>query len=64
MSLPFDRVFQGDIVTTTEILRDGWIAVRGQTIAGIGQKVPPPALECAVADTLQLVDDVLLSTKA
>ncbi len=45
MSLPFDRVFLGDIVTTSEILRNGWIAVRGETIAGIGQGAPPPAAE-------------------
>ncbi len=45
MSLPFDRVFVGDVVTTTEITRNGWIAVRGETIAGLGQGAPPPAAE-------------------
>ena len=43
MSLPFDRVFLGDIVTGNEILSDGYVAVRGETIAAIGQGAPPPA---------------------
>ena len=43
MSVPFDHVFLGDIVTGTEILRDGYVAVRGETIAAIGQGIPPPA---------------------
>ena len=45
MSLPFDRVFLGDIVTGSEILRDGYVAVRGEIIAAIGQGAPPPAGE-------------------
>ncbi len=43
MSVPFDHVFLGDIVTGTEILRDGYVAVRGETIAAIGQGIPPLA---------------------
>lgn len=45
MSEPFLRVFLGDIVTPERILRAGWIATRGQTIAAIGQGAPPPAQE-------------------
>ena len=45
MSEPFDRVFIGDIVTSTEILRQGYVAVRGETIAAIGVGTPPPAGE-------------------
>lgn len=45
MSEPFDRVFLGDVVTSGEILRDGYVAVRGEVIAAIGQGVPPPAGE-------------------
>jgi len=45
MSEPFDRVFLGDIVTATEILRQGYVAVRGETIAAIGIGTPPPAGE-------------------
>ena len=45
MSEPFDRVFIGDIVTSTEILRLGYVAVRGETIAAIGVGTPPPAGE-------------------
>jgi allantoinase len=44
-SQPFDRVFTGDIVTATEILRGGYVALRGETIAAIGQGMPPPARE-------------------
>ena len=35
----------GTVITTDAILRDGYVAVRGETIAAIGQGVPPPALE-------------------
>ncbi len=45
MSAPFDRVFLGDLVTTAEVLRDGWIAARGEVIGAIGQGTPPPAQE-------------------
>ena len=45
MSLPFDRVFLGDIVTGGDLLRDGYVAVRGETIAAIGQGTPPPSGE-------------------
>ena len=45
MSAPFDRVILGDVVTTDTILRRGYVAVRGETIAAIGQGEPPPAAE-------------------
>jgi len=43
MSEAFARVFRGDIVTGTEILRDGWIAERAGRIAAIGVGAAPPA---------------------
>ena len=45
MSQPFDRVFLGDIVTAADILPRGYVAVRGEMIAAIGQGAPPPAAE-------------------
>jgi len=42
---PFDRVFLGDIVTSSQVLRDGYVAVRGEAIAALGQGEPPPAAE-------------------
>jgi allantoinase len=45
VSAPFDRVIQGTVVTTDAIMRDGFIAVRGEIIAAIGQGAPPPATE-------------------
>jgi allantoinase len=45
MSQPFDRVFMGDVVVADTILRRGWVAARGETIAAIGQGAPPPAGE-------------------
>jgi allantoinase len=45
VSVPFDRVIIGDVVTTETILRGGYVAIRGETIAAIGQGVPPPAAE-------------------
>ena len=43
MTTPFDRVVLGDIVTSSEIIRAGYVAIRGQTIAAIGTGAPPPA---------------------
>ena len=45
MSAPFDRVIIGTVVTSDAILDDGYVAVRGETIAAIGQGTPPPAAE-------------------
>jgi len=45
VSIPFERVILGDLVTTDRVLRDGYVAVRGETIAAIGQGAPPPATE-------------------
>ncbi|MBW4090820.1 MAG: dihydroorotase family protein [Proteobacteria bacterium] len=45
MSTPFDCVLRGDVVTTETILRDGYVALRGEIIAAIGQGEPPPAGE-------------------
>ena len=45
MSLPFDRVFIGHIATPAGLVPDAYIAVRGETIAAIGQGEPPPAAE-------------------
>ncbi|HYF07682.1 MAG TPA: amidohydrolase family protein [Acetobacteraceae bacterium] len=44
---PFDRVIRGDIVLSDRVIRDGYVAVRGETIAAIGEGVPPPAAEIA-----------------
>ena len=40
---PFDRVIRGDIVLSERVLRDGYVAIRGETIAAIGEGAPPPA---------------------
>ena len=45
MSHAFDRVIIGDLVGTDRVLRDGYVAVRGESIAAIGQGAPPPAAE-------------------
>jgi allantoinase len=39
----FDSVIIGDLVGTDRVLRDGYVAVRGDIIAAIGQGAPPPA---------------------
>jgi allantoinase len=41
----FDRLIIGDLVGTDRVLRDGYVAVRGETIAAIGQGAAPPANE-------------------
>ncbi|MBV8914459.1 MAG: allantoinase, partial [Acetobacteraceae bacterium] len=45
MTSPFDRVFLGDVVAAAGLFRDGYVAVRGETVAAIGQGEPPPANE-------------------
>ncbi|MBV8458061.1 MAG: amidohydrolase family protein [Acetobacteraceae bacterium] len=45
MSQPFERVIIGDVVGTDNILRDGYVAVRGETIAAVGAGAAPPADE-------------------
>lgn len=47
MSVPFDRVIIGDVVTSDTIIPGGYVAVRGEMIAAIGEGVPPPARETA-----------------
>jgi len=43
VSAPFDRIILGDVVTGAGVLNDAYVAVRGETIAAIGQGEPPPA---------------------
>lgn len=45
MSTPFDRVITGTIVTADAIIPEGYVAIRGETIAAIGRGLPPPAGE-------------------
>jgi len=45
VSQPFDRVFLGDLVTTSGIIAGGYVAARGDVIGAIGQGTPPPAQE-------------------
>jgi allantoinase len=45
MSAPFDCVIIGDVVTSDTIIPGGYVAVRGETIAAIGEGVPPTASE-------------------
>ena len=47
-SAPFDRVILGDLVLPDGVLPGGWVAIRGEVIAGLGKGVPPPA--AAIAD--------------
>ena len=45
MSAPFDRVILGEVVTSDARIPHGYVAVRGETIAAIGEGAPPPATE-------------------
>jgi allantoinase len=40
---PYDLVLLGDVVVPDRVVRGGYVAVRGGTIAAIGEGVPPPA---------------------
>jgi allantoinase len=39
----FDRVYLGDVVTASEIIKSGFVAIAGERIAAVGQGEPPPA---------------------
>jgi len=43
VSVPYDRVIIGEVVTSDTVIPDGYIAVRGEKIAAIGEGSPPPA---------------------
>ena len=45
MPSPFDRVILGNLVLPDRVLRDGYVAIRGETIAAIGEGAPPTAAE-------------------
>ncbi len=45
MTTPYDRVFLGDLIAAAGLFRDGYIAIRGETVAAIGQGEPPPAAD-------------------
>ena len=45
MSTPFDRVITGTVVTANTIVDYGYVAIRGETIAAIGEGALPPAVE-------------------
>ncbi|NKC33647.1 dihydroorotase [Falsiroseomonas selenitidurans] len=45
---PFDLVLRGAVVLSDRVLAEGYVAIRGETIAAIGEGVPPPSK--AVAD--------------
>ena len=42
---PYDRVILGDLVTPDAVIPDGYVAIRGESIAALGQGTPPPAAE-------------------
>ena len=48
MPQPFDRVIRGDLVLPDNVLADGYVAVRREAIAAVGQGEPPEA--AVVAD--------------
>ncbi|NKE45645.1 dihydroorotase family protein [Roseomonas frigidaquae] len=45
---PFDLVLRGAVVLSDRVLADGYVGIRGETIAAIGEGLPPPSK--AVAD--------------
>jgi allantoinase len=45
---PFDLVLIGDVVLSDRVVAGGYVAVRGETVAAIGEGAPPPAK--AIAD--------------
>jgi allantoinase len=44
---PYDLVLLGDVVLSDRVVAGGYVAVRGEAIAAIGEGTPPPALRLA-----------------
>ena len=44
---PFDLVILGDLVLPDAVLPGGYVAVRGESVAAVGQGTPPPAASVA-----------------
>jgi allantoinase len=42
-SAPYDLVITGDVVLADRVIAGGYVAIRGETIAAIGEGAPPPA---------------------
>ena len=55
MSMPFDRVVRGTVVTTDGIVPRGFVAISGETIAAVGSGEPPPA-----NDTVDHGEDLIM----
>ena len=47
---PFDLVLTGDVVLADRVIAGGYVAMRGETIAAIGEGTPPPAKQVARHD--------------
>ena len=47
---PFDLVLTGDVVLSDRVVPGGYVAIRGETIAAIGEGAPPPAKAIAKHD--------------
>ncbi len=47
---PFDLVLTGDLVLSDHVVAGGYVAVRGGTVAAIGEGAPPPAKAIARHD--------------
>lgn len=47
---PFDLVLTGDVVLSDRVVPGGYVAIRGETIAAIGEGAPPPAKAIARHD--------------
>ena len=43
--MQFDRLIRGDVVLPEGVLERGYVAIRGETIAAIGDGLPPPAAQ-------------------
>ena len=58
---PYDRVILGDLVLPDGVLPGGYVAIRGETIAAIGQGAPPPAAdgELEIRELLAIVIDTM-----
>jgi len=47
---PFDLVLTGDVVLSDRVIPGGYVAIRGETIAAIGEGAPPPSKAIARHD--------------
>ena len=57
--MQFDRVIKGDVVLPEGVMERGYVAIRGEVIAAIGQGALPPTAEVAEVPVAEVEGDAV-----